>query len=50
MCVDAFNKYCVVVPIKCANSNALALGAVECMNKMGVGPESDHDRFMKVVF
>ena len=35
MCIDTFSKYCATVPIKGKSDSDLALGFVECMNKMG---------------
>ena len=39
LCIDAFTKYCVIVRIKSNNENALALGFIECMGKMGNPPK-----------
>lgn len=39
LCIDAFTKYCVIVPIKSKNESELALGFIECMNKMGKPPK-----------
>ncbi len=39
ICIDAFSKYCVIVPVKSKNESELALGFVECMNKMGGSPK-----------
>ena len=39
LCIDAFTKYCAIVPIKSKNESELALGFIECMNKMGKPPK-----------
>ncbi|MFM7980117.1 MAG: hypothetical protein ACKPKO_12455 [Candidatus Fonsibacter sp.] len=39
MCIDDFSTYCVIVPNKYKNESELALGFVECMNKMGGSPQ-----------
>ncbi|MFM7987759.1 MAG: hypothetical protein ACKPKO_51450 [Candidatus Fonsibacter sp.] len=38
MCIDAFSKYCVIIPTKPKNASELALGFVKRMNKMGGSP------------
>ena len=37
ICIDVFNKYCAIEPIKRKSDSELALGRFECINKMG-GP------------
>ena len=39
LCIDAFTKYCAIVPIKSKSESELALGFIECMNKMGKPPK-----------
>ncbi|MFM7979166.1 MAG: hypothetical protein ACKPKO_07600 [Candidatus Fonsibacter sp.] len=39
ICMDAFSKYCAIFPVKSKNESELALGFVECMNKMGGSPK-----------
>ena len=39
LCIDAFTKYCAIVIIKSHNVSELALGFIECMNKMGKPPK-----------
>ena len=34
-----FSKFCVIVPIKGKTESDLALGFIECMNKMGTPPK-----------
>ena len=42
LCIDAFTKYCVIVPIMSNSESALALGFIESMNKMGKPPQVVH--------
>ena len=39
LCIDIFSKYCAIVPIKGKTESDLALGFIECMNKMGGPPK-----------
>ena len=39
LCIDAFTKSCVICPIKSNSESELALGFIECMNKMGKPPK-----------
>ena len=34
ICIDMFSKYCSICPIKSKNESELALGLIECINKM----------------
>ena len=39
LCIDIFSKYCAIVPIEGKTESELALGFIECMNKMGGPPK-----------
>ena len=39
ICIDILWKFCVIVPIKGKTESDLALGFIECMNKMGDPPK-----------
>ena len=39
LCMDIFLKYCAIAPIEGKTESALALGFIECMNKMGAPPK-----------
>ena len=39
LCIDKLSKYCALVQIKGKTENDLALGFIECMNKMGGPPK-----------
>ena len=39
ICIDIFSKFCVIVPINGKTESDLALGFIECMNKMGGPPK-----------
>ena len=39
LCIDICSKYCAIVLIKGKTESDLALGFVECMNKMGGPPQ-----------
>ena len=39
ICIDIFSKYCSICPIKSKNESELALGLIECINKMGNKPK-----------
>ena len=43
ICIDVFNKYCAIEPIKRKSDSDLALGRFECINKMGIPPEKKTD-------
>ncbi|MFM7982067.1 MAG: hypothetical protein ACKPKO_22385 [Candidatus Fonsibacter sp.] len=38
ICIDMLSKYCAICPIKSKNESELALGLIECINKMGQKP------------
>ena len=39
LCIDIYFQYCAIVPIKGNTESDLALGFIECMNKMGGPPK-----------
>ena len=39
LCIDKFSKYCAILPINGKTESDLALGFIECMNKMGRPPK-----------
>ena len=39
ICIDVLTKYCAVVPITGKSVSDLALGLIECINKMGGNPK-----------
>ena len=39
ICMHVFIKYCAIVPIKGKSESDLALGLIECINKMGGNPK-----------
>ena len=43
-CIDVFNKYCAIEPIKGKSDNDLALGLFECIKRRAAPPRNNDRR------